>query len=54
MGVENHGVDPDVEVVQAPQDHAAGRDPQLDEAIRIALAGLEETPAKVAPPLPEA
>ena len=41
-----------VEVVQAPQDHAAGRDPQLDEAIRIALAGLEETPAKTAPALP--
>ncbi|MFJ7046095.1 S41 family peptidase [Streptomyces sp. NPDC101112] len=51
-GVENHGVDPDVEVVQTPQDHAAGRDPQLDEAIRIALAGLEETPAKKAPALP--
>ncbi|WP_234370809.1 S41 family peptidase, partial [Streptomyces scabiei] len=53
-GVENHGVDPDVEVVQAPQDHAAGRDPQLDEAIRIALEGLETTPAKTAPLLPEA
>ncbi|MDX3642061.1 S41 family peptidase [Streptomyces sp. MB09-02B] len=52
-GVENHGVDPDVEVVQAPQDYAAGRDPQLDEAIRIALEGLESTPAKVAPALPE-
>ncbi|QYX80104.1 S41 family peptidase [Streptomyces akebiae] len=51
-GVENHGVDPDVEVVQAPQDHAAGRDPQLDEAIRIALEGLESAPAKVAPSLP--
>ncbi|WP_215455382.1 S41 family peptidase [Streptomyces sp. ATCC 21386] len=53
-GVENHGVDPDVEVVQAPQDHAAGRDPQLDEAIRIALEGLESTPAKTPPALPEA
>ncbi|MGW0843507.1 S41 family peptidase [Streptomyces sp. NPDC002787] len=52
-GVENHGVDPDVEVVQAPQDYAAGRDPQLDEAIRIALEGLESTPAKVPPALPE-
>jgi tricorn protease len=50
--VENHGVDPDVEVVQAPQDHAAGRDTQLDEAIRIALAALEENPAKTAPALP--
>ncbi|WP_405917158.1 S41 family peptidase [Streptomyces sp. NBC_00728] len=50
--VENHGVDPDVEVVQTPQDHAAGRDTQLDEAIRIALAALEENPAKTAPALP--
>ncbi|WP_327136954.1 PDZ domain-containing protein [Streptomyces sp. NBC_01340] len=52
-GVENHGVDPDVEVVQRPQDHAAGRDAQLDEAIRIALAALAENPAKTAPVLPE-
>ncbi|NUK96122.1 PDZ domain-containing protein [Streptomyces lunaelactis] len=51
-GVENHGVDPDVEVVMAPQDHASGRDPQLDEAVRMALAGLSETPAKSAPSLP--
>ncbi|MEV6193161.1 S41 family peptidase [Streptomyces sp. NPDC051920] len=51
-GVENHGVDPDVEVVQAPQDHAAGRDTQLDEAVAIALAALEENPAKAAPTLP--
>lgn len=51
-GVENHGVDPDVEVVVTPQDHVAGRDPQLDEAIRIALESLAETPAKRAPELP--
>ena len=51
-GVENHGVDPDVEVVTAPQDYAAGRDPQLDEAIRLALTALEQTPAKTPPSLP--
>ncbi|MFF0762694.1 S41 family peptidase [Streptomyces sp. NPDC003737] len=51
-GVENHGVDPDVEVVQAPQDHATGRDVQLDEAVRMALAALEEHPAKTPPELP--
>ncbi|WP_327670326.1 MULTISPECIES: PDZ domain-containing protein [unclassified Streptomyces] len=51
-GLENHGVDPDVEVVMAPQDAAAGRDPQLDEAVRIALAALVENPAKAAPTLP--
>ncbi|MFI6348959.1 S41 family peptidase [Streptomyces sp. NPDC050560] len=52
-GVENHGVDPDIEVVMAPQDHAAGRDPQLDEAVRGALEALAQTPAKTPPPLPE-
>lgn len=51
-GVENHGVDPDVEVVMTPQDHAAGRDPQLDEAVRMALAVLSENPAKTPPDLP--
>ncbi|MFC4331791.1 S41 family peptidase [Streptomyces andamanensis] len=51
-GVENHGVDPDVEILQRPQDHAAGRDPQLDEAIRLALEALEATPAKTPPALP--
>ena len=52
-GVENHGVDPDVEVVCTPQDWAAGRDPQLDEAVRIALADLAEHPAVRAMPIPE-
>ncbi|MFC9290869.1 S41 family peptidase, partial [Streptomyces sp. NPDC057052] len=51
-GVENRGVDPDVEVVTRPQDHVAGRDAQLEEAVRLALLALEETPAKTAPPLP--
>ena len=47
--VENHGVDPDVEVTIAPHDWAAGRDPQLDIAVRLALQALEGcTPA--APP----
>ncbi|MDQ8701023.1 PDZ domain-containing protein [Streptomyces sp. LHD-70] len=50
--VENHGVDPDVEVVTAPQDYASGRDPQLDEAVRMALAALSENPAKRPPELP--
>jgi tricorn protease len=50
-GVENYGVDPDVEVVCAPQDHGAGRDPQLDEAVRIALEALARTPAKTPPTL---
>jgi tricorn protease len=47
--LENHGVEPDVEVTIAPHDWAAGRDPQLDTAVRLALQALEQrTPA--APP----
>ncbi|MEU5898182.1 S41 family peptidase [Streptomyces venezuelae] len=53
-GVENHGVEPDVEVVTTPDDHAAARDPQLDEAVRIALAALAQNPAKTPPELPGA
>jgi tricorn protease len=43
--VENHGVDPDLEVVMSPQDWVAGRDPQLERAVDIALAALTERPA---------
>jgi tricorn protease len=50
--VENHGVDPDIEVVCTPQQWAAGSDPQLDEAVSLALAALEVSPAKTPPPLP--
>ncbi|MCX5213019.1 PDZ domain-containing protein [Kitasatospora sp. NBC_00240] len=51
-GVENHGVDPDVEVPIAPHQYAAGEDPQLAEGVRLALAALAETPAKTPPPVP--
>lgn len=52
--VENEGVAPDVEVEQWPRDVNAGRDPQLDRAIQIALEALEKNPATPvkAPPLP--
>jgi tricorn protease len=43
-GVENHGVDPDVEVLITPNDAAAGRDPQLETAVRLALDALDEQP----------
>lgn len=52
FGVENRGVDPTVEVHLSPQDMAAGRDPQLDEAIRILLEKLETAPAATPPPRP--
>ena len=61
--VENHGVDPEVEVLITPDDWAAGRDPQLEVAIDRVLALLAERPpaplpdvstgpAKRRPPLP--
>jgi tricorn protease len=62
-GVENYGVDPDVEVLISPDDWAAGQDPQLQTAVRMALAALEQgppasppdlsdRPARTRPPLP--
>ena len=47
--VENYGVDPDVEVIMSPADWAAGRDTQLETAVRLALEALEQRPA-VRPP----
>jgi tricorn protease len=46
-GVENYGVDPDVEVLITPDDWAAGHDPQLETAVRLALDALEKQPPKV-------
>ncbi|MEU8384640.1 S41 family peptidase, partial [Streptosporangium sp. NPDC048865] len=48
-GVENYGVDPDVEVDIAPGDWAEDRDPQIEEAVRLVLAALEERPAATPP-----
>jgi len=61
--VENYGVDPDVEVLISPDDWAAGRDPQLETAVRLALEALDKqgpatppdprtAPRKTRPPLP--
>ncbi len=49
LTLENHGVDPDVEVTMAPHDWAAGRDPQLDTAVRLALQAVEQRPPAVPP-----
>jgi len=63
-GVENWGTEPDIEVDVAPQDHALGRDPQLERAIAEATALLEANPPAepdfghrpmlARPPLPDA
>lgn len=51
-GVENHGVDPDIEVVPTPAEWEADNDVQLDRAIRELLAALEAKPAVQPPQLP--
>jgi tricorn protease len=48
--VENHGVDPDVEVLITPDDAAAGRDTQLETAVQLAMDELDKQPR---PALPE-
>ncbi len=50
-GIEGHGVDPDVEVIDDPALMLDGGDPQLDEAIRRMLLALE-TRAYRPPPRP--
>jgi tricorn protease len=40
-GIEGHGVDPDIEVIDDPGQLAQGSQPQLDAAIRLMLKQLE-------------
>ena len=47
--MENYGVDPDVEVLITPDDAAAGRDPQLETAVQLALDALDKQPPPVPP-----
>ncbi|HPW17498.1 MAG TPA: PDZ domain-containing protein [Candidatus Aminicenantes bacterium] len=44
FGIENVGVPPDIEVEQTPRDVIAGRDPQLEAAIKVAMDELEANP----------
>jgi tricorn protease len=44
--VENEGVAPDVDVTMWPKDLIAGKDPQLEKAIEIALEELKKNPPK--------
>ncbi|HEY2579971.1 MAG TPA: PDZ domain-containing protein [Streptosporangiaceae bacterium] len=61
--LENRGAEPDVEVLNSPDDWAAGRDCQLEAAVQLALEALtarpplttpdtSQRPAKRRPPLP--
>jgi len=50
--VENVGIAPDVEVENDPKSVAAGRDPQLERAVELALEALKNQPV-VFPPRPK-
>jgi tricorn protease len=53
-GTENHGVDPDIEVENRPQEYANGFDAQLERGIQEALHLLEAQPtAFTVPPAPD-
>jgi tricorn protease len=43
-GIEGHGVDPDIEVVDDPALMVDGGDPQLDAAIQLMLKEIENYP----------
>lgn len=46
-GIENIGVEPDYDVEVMPQDLMAGRDPQLEKAVEVALAQISRNPVVV-------
>jgi tricorn protease len=53
-GIENIGVAPDFDVEITPADVIAGRDPQLEKAVQVALAEISRKPVVVPkrPPFP--
>ncbi len=44
--IENHGVDPDIEVENTPSEMVSGRDPQLERAIEWTLDQLAKNPPR--------
>ncbi len=49
-GIENHGVDPDIEVENLPQDYAHAVDMQLERAILEGLRLLDQKASPYSPP----
>jgi tricorn protease len=50
--LENHGVDPDVEIENLPADLLAGHDAQLEAAVDLMLKAIAGKPAGLPPPPP--
>lgn len=53
--IENHGVDPDIEIDNSPADEVAGRDAQLDRGIEEMEKALKASPVPpiTQPPIPD-
>lgn len=51
-GIEGHGVDPDIEIIDDPANMQNGADPQLDRAIQLMLEEIRRNPY-VAPKRPD-
>ena len=49
--IENHGVEPDIEVDQTPKLVMEGQDPQIEAAMKYLLEQIKKEPKKL-PPLP--
>ncbi|MFN6129945.1 MAG: hypothetical protein ACK6DC_05895, partial [Planctomycetota bacterium] len=45
-GVEGHGIDPDIEVIDDPAKMKDDGDPQLEKAVEVLLKELETNPYK--------
>ncbi len=44
--IENHGVDPDIEVEMDPKAWREGHDPQLEKAVEVVMEALKKNPPK--------
>ncbi|HNR66673.1 MAG TPA: PDZ domain-containing protein [bacterium] len=53
--IENEGVAPDIEVIDRPEEIAAGRDPSIEKAVEVLLEELKRGPAVkiTVPPTPD-
>ena len=50
--IENHGVDPDIEVEKLPGELVAGHDKQLETAVAVLLKEIGDEPAGLPGPRP--
>jgi tricorn protease len=51
--IENHGVEPDIEIDNRPDLVMKGQDPQLEKAIEVVMKAIQEHPKRLAPRPPD-